>query len=151
VRRRRDSHRDPTADHLSLGEHGALLESMDPRRRQVLVGYFLHDLPIPEIMRQTGMTRTEVDYALRSVSSVLRHPVRWRQLAPDRSEELRRFADQQAFEYLRPCGWCNRRVLGPVTRQGGRPAVYCSGSCRQAAYRARKRMPSVPPGEVSSG
>jgi len=146
VKRRRDSHRDPTAEHLSLGGHGAVLESMDPRRREVLVGYFLHDLTITEIMRQTEMTQTQVEYALRSVSSVLRHPAWWLHLEPERSEELRRFADRQALEYLRPCGWCERKVLGPVTRQGGRPAAYCSGRCRQAAYRARKQALGAQPG-----
>lgn len=38
----------------------------------------------------------------------------------------------------RRCGWCTSCLVGQSTLRGGRPRRYCSDSCKQAAYRARR-------------
>ncbi|MGW5931892.1 hypothetical protein ACWF2L_37495 [Streptomyces anulatus] len=104
-------------------------------------------LSFQDAARRLGVTEERAVSLLHSALSRLRHPSRAGTIIAEadgddvaRSRELRRWANAVAQSLVVTCP-CGRSFLPEsiFLTTGGRPKLYCSNACKQAAYRARKQ------------
>lgn len=160
--KRRSTFEDPTAQR-AIRENQVLqsvLESLPATERAVIEARFglLDGIPktYDEVGRSHSVSRVRIRQIESKVMAKLRHPSRSRALgvSDDRGSvydvidvkgTLKILSDDQIG--IVQCGLCHRRFLPDST---GRPRKYCSGKCRQAAYRVRKARDSGRSGGVGS-
>lgn len=146
--RRRRSYRDTTAERASISNIGFALNSIRNRREVgIVILTVIWGLSTPDAARRLGVTEGQAETLLRSALFRLRHPSMSGIISNEadgddvaRSRELRRWADAVAQSLVVTCP-CGRGFLPEhiFLTTGGRPKLYCSNACKQAAYRARKR------------
>lgn len=144
MRRRGNVYRDPTSGGLDLSEIDESLGTLPSNSTAALLLAIEGGLTAKAIAEVLGLTPDRVHSIVSKGASMLRHPSRSQTLRdeddePVTSRGLRRRLEELETSALRPCEGCGRRVLEPMTWRGGRPAKYCSGACRQQAYRDRRR------------
>ena len=175
--RRTRQFRDPTAVQAFpeelLASTNSVLQTVDEKAAELIslrFGFNSHPRTLAEIGHILGISRERARQIERTVVSQLRHPsrsavlqgfldgeqgrvpkhIRERLLGYAEDEQTRAFCDRHGWtleefraQVCKHCP-CFMPYLGPPV---GRPLLYCSDACRQAAYRRRKsarRQTTVP-------
>ena len=152
MKRRRTTHRDPTADRARVGGVTVLLAQLPRDRQIVLLASTVYGLTDEETSRRFGIPLRRVRAMKGQVMSRFRHPMLGPQMVGALAElegrvpistELRGMLQDLGLAELDAplaCAHCQRPAIAArISRSvGGRPRKYCSDACRQAAYRARR-------------
>jgi hypothetical protein len=163
VRRRRTTHRDPTADRARISNIVELLTELPEERVIVLLATTVYGLTEAETAQHFGIPLERVKGIQWQTVSRLRHPSRpgtmdliteLEGVVPT-SAEFRVMLRQLGLAELDApslCAHCRRpAVLPRLSRSsGGRPRKFCSDACRQAAYRVRGKQRGGRPPSVAA-
>lgn len=150
---KRRNFRDPTVERAQLSNIGDVLKGIsNPQERNLFLLLTVSGLSLAESARRIGVPLEEARYLLARAVGRIRHPAYEGRIADEasddsfvlRSAELRKWVQEAQMSLSVLCPRCSRRFLPDSLFDvlGGRPRVYCSNACRQAAYRARRRRSS---------
>lgn len=108
----------------SLNRVGAVLAEVEARLRYVNERVTLQDSDYFRASEELGGQLLELQVELGDVQDIIRR-------------EKAALGDKGSLFYRVACTRCGETFL--TIPGGGREPLYCSASCRQASYRARKR------------
>lgn len=151
--KKRGPHNDPTA-RFALTRSGtdqlaAVLDTLSELEANVITMRFgiIDGQPktLDELALLYGLTARHIHIIETKVLLKLRHPARSNVLAEWDGDQRTGFIDalfgrrSSSGDELTLCAYCRERWFNAQTgaSTGGRKREYCSGKCRQAAYRAR--------------
>jgi hypothetical protein len=152
MRQHRSADIDPTFAHARISPIERLLSVATAREVEVILLRIVIGLPLDEVARRVRCSTTEAVHLLNLGTSKIRHPSRGNEGLDEfldafasPSAEVRDYIAMISLESV-TCARCRLPSFPDPTNYAsasGRPRKYCSNSCRQAAYRARKRESSL--------
>ncbi|WP_157851530.1 hypothetical protein [Streptomyces monomycini] len=153
--KRRYDYRDPTANRADTSSINHVLATLNDLEVTVFILSVVLEQPLATIARLLRRPDGEVAGILRVATSRLRHPSHSTAVSDEFGQDgkiavsagLRSWARELSEELVRRCPRCGEPFLPHdlVTARGGRPRLFCSNACRQAAYRMRRKAPGGGP------
>ncbi len=145
-RKRVTSHRDPTSRYAGEDALGAAFQKLPIQDQEILTAY-LYGVSWRALDRATfgnGESRWSLDAIVSSSLQQIRGAEAFEALleelrsehGPKYSKPLHEVAKRMGLTGLSQCNTCSETIRDFAAT--GRPRMYCSNACKQAAYRARK-------------
>jgi hypothetical protein len=132
----------------------SILDTLSEREAYIAVRYIARKESAAKIGMSYGISPRQVREIAARVLSKLRHPFRstplrvWDsngELVDGDYVDVRRGTLGDGDLHPLVCARCPREIIPlGLPQTGGRPRKYCSGACRQAAYRVRRASAKTP-------